>query len=102
LNFLVDAQLPPALARWISGRGHEAIHVFDIALLKATDPDIWEHARQQNAVIICKDEDFVDRWWPKSVKPEARNRANANRSRAASFSGCGSHCEHLRGISAAA
>jgi predicted nuclease of predicted toxin-antitoxin system len=65
LNFLVDAQLPPALARWISGRGHEAIHVFDvfdIALLKATDPDIWEHARQQNAVIISKDEDFVDRW----------------------------------------
>ena len=62
MNFLVDAQLPPALARWISARGHQANHVFDIALLKATDPDIWEHARQQNAVIISKDEDFVDRW----------------------------------------
>jgi predicted nuclease of predicted toxin-antitoxin system len=62
LNFLVDAQLPPTLARWISAHGHQANHVFDITLLKATDPHIWEHARQQNAVIISKDEDFVDRW----------------------------------------
>ena len=62
MTFLVDAQLPPALAQWIFARGHEATHVSDIALLKATDPDIWEHARQQNAIIISKDEDFVDRW----------------------------------------
>lgn len=62
MNFLIDAQLPPALARWISARGHESAHVSDIELLKATDPNIWEHARQQNAVIVSKDEDFVDRW----------------------------------------
>lgn len=62
MNFLIDAQLPPALARWISAHGHQSAHVFDIALLKATDPNIWEHARQQNAVIVSKDEDFVDRW----------------------------------------
>ncbi|MBY0496908.1 MAG: DUF5615 family PIN-like protein [Cyanobacteria bacterium] len=62
MNFLIDAQLPPALARWISARGHQAAHVCDIELLKATDPDIWEHARRQNAAIISKDEDFVDRW----------------------------------------
>lgn len=62
MNFLIDAQLPPALATWISARGHQSSHVFDIALLKATDPNIWEYARQQNAVIVSKDEDFVDRW----------------------------------------
>lgn len=62
MNFLVDAQLPPALARWISARGHQADHVFDTGLLGAADPDIWAHARQQDAVIISKDEDFVDRW----------------------------------------
>lgn len=28
----------------------------------ATDPVIWEDARQSNAIIISKDEDFVDRW----------------------------------------
>jgi len=62
LNFLVDAQLPPRLARWISSHGHDAAHVFDRGLQAADDPAIWEHARTENAVIISKDEDFVDRW----------------------------------------
>lgn len=48
MNFIVDAQLPPGLALWISSHGHKATHVFDIGL--------------QTAVIISKDEDFVDRW----------------------------------------
>jgi len=42
--------------------GHHAAHVFDIGLEMADDPVIWQHARSQNAVIISKDEDFVDRW----------------------------------------
>lgn len=36
--------------------------MFDIGLQAADDPVIWEHARKENAVIISKDEDFVDRW----------------------------------------
>lgn len=36
MNFLVDAQLPPALARWIAGQGHGAVHVFDLALHSTT------------------------------------------------------------------
>ena len=62
MNFLVDAQLPPGLARWISSQGHRATHVFDIDLHAAADPVIWAHARKENAVIVSKDEDFVDRW----------------------------------------
>jgi len=62
LNFLVDAQLPQGLAKWISTHGHQAAHVFDIALLNADDRNIWEHARQHNSIIVSKDEDFVDRW----------------------------------------
>jgi len=62
LNFLVDAQLPPALARWIVGRGHQATHVFELGLQTADDPVVWERARKENAVIISKDQDFVDRW----------------------------------------
>lgn len=61
MKFLVDAQLPPGLARWISSHGHDTTHVFDIGLRAADDPVIWEHARAENAVIISKDEDFVDR-----------------------------------------
>jgi predicted nuclease of predicted toxin-antitoxin system len=62
LNFLVDTQLPPELARWLSSHGHQGTHVFDIGLQAAGDPVVWEHARKSNAVIISKDEDFVDRW----------------------------------------
>jgi predicted nuclease of predicted toxin-antitoxin system len=62
LNFLIDAQLPPALAKWISARGHKAVHVFDLGLHTATDRVVWEHARTTNAVVVSKDEDFVARW----------------------------------------
>ena len=62
MNFLVDAQLPPALARWISTKGHHATHVFDLGFHIADDPIIWERAQNDKAVIISKDEDFVDHW----------------------------------------
>jgi predicted nuclease of predicted toxin-antitoxin system len=62
VNFLVDAQLPPALARWIGNHGHQATHAFDLGLHAADDPVIWERAQIEPFVIISKDEDFVDRW----------------------------------------
>lgn len=62
MTFLVDVQLPPGLARWISTQSHQAVHVFDVGLHMADDSAIWEHARQEDAVLVSKDEDFVDRW----------------------------------------
>ena len=62
MTFLVDAQLPPELARWLSTGGHQARHVTDATLLRGDDRAIWEHARQNDAIIVSKDEDFVDRW----------------------------------------
>ena len=31
MRFLVDAQLPPALARWLAAQGHETAHIGDLA-----------------------------------------------------------------------
>jgi predicted nuclease of predicted toxin-antitoxin system len=59
VRFLVDAQLPPALARHLAASGHEAIHVAEIGMLSATDRDIWAHAATIDAALITKDEDFV-------------------------------------------
>ena len=61
MRFRVDAQLPPALARWLSGKGHEAEHVADRQMEAASDPAIWDFALQASAAIITKDEDFAQR-----------------------------------------
>ena len=36
MRFVADAQLPPALARWLVARGHEAEHVCDKGLQAAS------------------------------------------------------------------
>lgn len=61
MRFLVDAQLPPALARWLTAAGHEAEHVLDRGLDASDDRDIWSHALTTGAVIVSKDEDFAIR-----------------------------------------
>jgi predicted nuclease of predicted toxin-antitoxin system len=58
LLFLVDAQLPPALAEALRGAGLEAIHVADIGLVTATDQQIWQEAVIRSAVLVTKDRDF--------------------------------------------
>lgn len=61
MRFLVDAQLPPALARCLAARGHEATHVADHGMVGASDEVIWDHALSIEAVILTKDEDFAAR-----------------------------------------
>lgn len=61
MRFLVDAQLPAALARWLETQGHDAVHVYDIGLLEAEDKTIWRAAIERDfvngiplAVVACK------------------------------------------------
>jgi predicted nuclease of predicted toxin-antitoxin system len=59
MRFLVDAQLPPALARWLAVNGHTAEHVADRNMEAASDSAIWDCALREAAVVITKDEDFA-------------------------------------------
>lgn len=59
MRFLVDAQLPPALARWLTAAGHPSEHVADLGLDAASDPAVWERAACTGAVIVTKDQDFA-------------------------------------------
>lgn len=61
MRFLVDAQLPPALAAFLAETDRVAEHVFDVALGQATDSRIWDYASKVGAVIVTKDEDFAAR-----------------------------------------
>ena len=59
MMFLIDAQLPPALCGWLRERGHEAVHVFDIGMVAASDDEIAARAEADGAVLVSKDEDFL-------------------------------------------
>ena len=61
MNFLIDAQLPPGLAKWLIGQTHSALHVSDLMMADAPDTTIWDHALNENLVIVTKDEDFLQR-----------------------------------------
>jgi predicted nuclease of predicted toxin-antitoxin system len=57
--FLVDNQLPTALARFLASRGVECQHVLDLDLGDASDAAIWDYANRNDCVVISKDEDFL-------------------------------------------
>ncbi len=59
MKFLVDNQLPVALARFLSSRGHDAQHVLDLQMEEADDSYIWHRAASQSRVLVSKDEDFL-------------------------------------------
>ena len=71
MNFLVDAQLPPGLARWLADQGHSAQHVNDVGLAGAEDSVIWNHALGVDAIVVTKDEDFAERTARTAVGPVA-------------------------------
>ena len=81
MRFLVDAQLPPALARWLVAAGHEAEHVGDVGLGDAQDQAIWAYAAGVGAVIVSKDEDFAQRKIMRNAGPRIVwiRRANTRR-----------------------
>jgi predicted nuclease of predicted toxin-antitoxin system len=59
VKFLVDNQLPAALARWLAARGLDACHVSDVGLEEASDQCIWDYAVAQGRALVSKDEDFL-------------------------------------------
>ena len=61
MRFLIDAQLPPGLARWLEEKGHRSAHVNELGLGASPDDAIEAKARELQAVIWSKDSDFADR-----------------------------------------
>ena len=62
MKLWIDAQLSPALARWITDHFPEieAFALRDLGLRDAEDTEIFEAARQADAIVMSKDSDFVD------------------------------------------
>jgi predicted nuclease of predicted toxin-antitoxin system len=58
-KFLVDANLPVALARQLADAGFDCVHVADLADLSTSDRTIWAMAAAQGRTIISRDADFA-------------------------------------------
>lgn len=56
--YLIDAQLPPALAEAMRGAEYDAAHVAEFGMANATDAAIWSAAISRPAVLVTKDRDF--------------------------------------------
>ena len=56
----IDAQLSPALAPWLTQEfGVEAFSARHLGLVPAKDREIFEAAKEANAVVLTKDADFT-------------------------------------------
>ena len=61
MNWLVDAQLPPRLCKWLRTKGDYCIHVFELADgIQLPDETLWQYAKKENLIVISKDRDFFD------------------------------------------
>ena len=58
MKLLVDQNLPPRLASLLVDAGHDAVHVRDLGLASAPDPDILDRAAAEGRIIISADTDF--------------------------------------------
>ena len=70
MRFLVDAQLPPVLARFLEAQGHEARAVREVGLREADDSAIWAFAERDGWIIVTKDEDFPGRAFNSRTAPQ--------------------------------
>ncbi len=60
MKFLVDAQLPLRLARWLREEGHDVLHTKDLPGGNRTaDRDINEISLREQRTVVTKDGDFV-------------------------------------------
>lgn len=58
MKLLLDANLSPEVGRRLKEAEHDAIHVADIGLLTATDPEILQAAAKEERILLTADSDF--------------------------------------------
>lgn len=58
MRFLVDQNLSPTVATALQDAGHDAAHVRDLGLARASDGEILDRAASEHRVVVSADTDF--------------------------------------------
>jgi predicted nuclease of predicted toxin-antitoxin system len=58
-RFVIDANLPRALARAMDDAGYPTVHVGDLGMAREDDIDIWRLAAARGEIVVSKDADFA-------------------------------------------
>jgi predicted nuclease of predicted toxin-antitoxin system len=58
LKLLFDQNLAPRLVRSLADIYPDSLHVREVGLAEADDKEVWEYAKQNDLIIVSKDNDF--------------------------------------------
>ena len=58
MRFLLDQNLSPLLVEILARLGHDAVHVRQLGMSRASDAEIMATARDDNRVVVSGDTDF--------------------------------------------
>lgn len=58
MRFLLDENLSPLLVCPLASAGHDVVHVRDLGLISAADPEVLDAAASDRRVLISADTDF--------------------------------------------
>jgi len=71
MKFIIDAQLPFALSKYLEHKGFDVIHTDDLPNKEyTTDNEIREISIKENRIVITKDSDFLDSFYVNSIPPK--------------------------------
>lgn len=58
MRFLLDMNLPPAMADWLRSEGHDAVHIREIGLGHLPDRDVFVRAAEDGRIVVTYHLDF--------------------------------------------
>jgi predicted nuclease of predicted toxin-antitoxin system len=58
MRFLLDMNLPPAMADWLRSGGHDAVHVREIGFAHLPDREVFARAAEDGRIVVTFDLDF--------------------------------------------